>query len=154
VVLLAGYVIGEVARPAQRSLVDDRHLVVAYYFWWGVANAVDFGLPVARALRHHYLALGPLAVLAAGTRCWPAPAQSSPVSRSSAWWSVPSLATALQRRRCATRARGRTGADGLRTARAGAPGSAVPARSVCVQRRNDPISTVRAPSASTSWAVA
>ena len=54
-------------------------LVVAYFFWWGVANAVEFGLYESLGPFYHYLALGPLAVLAgvgtvaaaagAGSRC-------------------------------------------------------------------------------------
>ena len=86
VVLLAGYLIVRKWRdPRVRLLVAMiATLVVAYFFWWGVANAVDFGLYRSLGPFYHYLALGPLAVLAAwDSRCSVPRRQSSPGSRSS-----------------------------------------------------------------------
>jgi hypothetical protein len=40
-------------------------LIVGYLSWWGVVNAVEFDLTLLGPF-YHYLALGPLAVLAAG----------------------------------------------------------------------------------------
>jgi hypothetical protein len=67
VLLLAGYAIARKWRDARVRLLVAMiaTLVVAYFFWWGVANAVEFRLYESLGPFYHYLALGPLAVLAA-----------------------------------------------------------------------------------------
>ena len=67
VLLLAGYVVARKWRDARVRLLVAMiaTLVVAYFFWWGVANAVEFRLYESLGPFYHYLAVGPLAVLAA-----------------------------------------------------------------------------------------
>ncbi len=99
VLLLAGYVIARKWRDARVRLLVAMiaTLVVAYFFWWGVANAVEFRLYDSLGPFYHYLALGPLAVLAAWglSLLRPAPALVAVLAIVGLAWTVPVTADVL-----------------------------------------------------------
>jgi hypothetical protein len=79
VLLCAGILVARRWRDARVRLLVAMivTLIVAYFFWWGVANAIEFDLYDSLGPFYHYLVLGPLAVLAAwgitsirSTRTW------------------------------------------------------------------------------------
>ncbi len=99
VLLLAGYAIARKGRDARVRLLVAMiaTLVVAYFFWWGVANAVEFRLYESLGPFYHYLALGPLAVLAGWglSLLRPAPALVAALAIIGLAWTVPVTADVL-----------------------------------------------------------
>jgi hypothetical protein len=99
VLLLAGYVVARKWRDARVRLLVAMiaTLIVAYFFWWGVANAVEFELYDALGPFYHYLALSPLAVLAAWglSLLRPTPALVTALAIVAVAWTVPATSTVM-----------------------------------------------------------
>ena len=112
-------------------------LIVGYLSWWGVVNAVEFDLTRSLGPFYHYLALGPLAVLAAWGLVkmrW-TPATIAVLAVLAIVWTVPATWIVLHDARDAGRARA------AEVALTDAPGPRLvledplfPGRSLCAHR--------------------
>ena len=100
VLALAGYAVARKWRDRRLWLLVAMiaTVIVAYYFWWGVANAIQFDLYDALGPFYHYILLVPLAVLAAWglTTLRPRPALAGGLIVLALAWAIPVTTNVLK----------------------------------------------------------